>query len=111
LEPDESRDAWVRGAVAFLEHPHTRFAVEAERVTLDALGGGCALPIGVHCIAPATEAGKWRMLAQVVSPDGESMIQIDTEATYSTTAEVLGRWVADDLISKGALDLLSAHVA
>lgn len=110
LEPDELRDAWVRNAVAFLEHPHTRFAVEAERITLDALGGGCSLPVGVHCIVPATEAGKWRMLAQVVSPDGETMIQIDTEATYSTTPEVLGRWVADDLISKGALDLLSAHV-
>ena len=48
------------------------------------------------------------MLAQVVSPDGEAMIQIDTEATYSTTPEALGRWVADDLISKGALDLLPA---
>ena len=51
------------------------------------------------------------MLAQVVSPDGEAMIQIDTEATYSTTPEALGRWVADDLISKGALDILPAPVA
>jgi hydroxymethylbilane synthase len=110
LEPDESRDAWVRSAVAFLEHPHTRFAIEAERVTLDALGGGCSLPIGAHCMPPANEEGKWRMLAQVVSPDGETMIQIDTEATYSTTPEALGRWIAADLISKGALDLLSTSV-
>ena len=108
---DESRDAWIRNAVAFLEHPHTRFAIDAERTTLDALGGGCSLPIGAHCIPPATEAGKWHMLAQVVSPDGESMIQIETEATYSTTPQVLGRWVADDLISKGALDLLPAAVS
>jgi hydroxymethylbilane synthase len=110
LEPDESRDAWVRSAIAFLEHPHTRFAVEAERVTLDALGGGCSLPIGAHCMPPANEEGKWHMLAQVVSPDGETMIQIDTEATYSTTPEALGRWIAADLISKGALDLLSTSV-
>jgi hydroxymethylbilane synthase len=108
---DECRDNWIRHAVAFLEHPHTRFAIDAERTTLDALGGGCSLPIGAHCIPPTTEAGKWRMLAQVVSPDGESMIQIDTEASYSTTPEALGRWVADDLISKGALDLLPAPVA
>jgi hydroxymethylbilane synthase len=108
---DESRDAYIRNAIAFLEHPHTRFAVDAERTTLDALGGGCSLPIGVHCIPPATEAGKWRMLAQVVSPDGEAMVQIDTEATYDTQACALGRWVADDLISKGALALLPTPVA
>src|SRR5438270_4364783 len=30
-QPDESRDAWIRKAVAFLEHPPTRFAIEAER--------------------------------------------------------------------------------
>lgn len=111
LEPDEARDVWVRNAIAFLDHPHTRFAVEAERTTLDALGGGCSLPIGAHCIPPSTEAGKWRMLAQVVSPDGEAMIQIDTEATYSTIPEALGRWVAADLISKGALELLPTPVA
>jgi hydroxymethylbilane synthase len=109
--PDECRDTYIRNAIAFLEHPCTRFAVEAERTTLDALGGGCSLPIGAHCIPPPTEAGKWRMLAQVVSPDGETMIQIDTEATYSTTPEALGRWVADDLISKGALELLPTSVA
>jgi hydroxymethylbilane synthase len=108
---DAARDAWIRNAIAFLEHPHTRFAVEAERTALDALGGGCSLPIGAHCIPPASEAGKWRMLAQVVSPDGEAMIQIETEATYSTTPEALGRWVADDLISKGAFELLPAPVA
>ena len=108
---DEARDTYIRNAIAFLEHPHTRFATDAERTALDALGGGCSLPIGVHCIPPSTEAGKWRMLAQVVSPDGESMVQIDTEATYDTSACALGRWVADDLISKGALDLLPTPVA
>ena len=111
LSPNPQRDKAIRNAVAFLEHSPTRFAVEAERITLDALGGGCSLPIGAHCIPPLSETGKWRMLAQVVSPDGESMIQIDTEATYSTLPEALGRWVADDLISKGALDLLPTQVA
>jgi hydroxymethylbilane synthase len=108
---DEARDTYIRNAIAFLEHPYTRFAVEAERITLDALGGGCSLPIGAHCLPPTTEAGKWRMLAQVVSPDGEAIVQVDTEATYSTTPEALGRWVADDLISKGALELLPTTVA
>ncbi len=108
---DQDRDAFIRGAIAFLDHPHTRFAVEAERTTLDALGGGCSLPIGAHCIPPSTEAGKWRMLAQVVSPDGEAMIQIATEAAYDTPPEALGKSVAADLISRGALDLLPTPVA
>jgi len=105
---DQARDLYIRQAVAQLDHPETRFCVEAERITLDALGGGCSLPIGAHCVP---EFSKWRMFAQVIAPDGESMVQIDTEAALSTDAETLGRWVADDLKSKGALELLAPSAA
>jgi hydroxymethylbilane synthase len=105
---DEARDTYIRNAIAFLEHPHTRFAVEAERTTLDALGGGCSLPIGAHCLPPQSADGKWRMIAQVVAPDGEAMVQVDTEAACETDPRTFGLWVAEDLKSKGALDLLSA---
>ena len=98
------RDIYIREAVAFLDHEETRFAVEAERATLAALGGGCSLPIGAHCVP---EFQKWRMFAQVIAPDGESMVQVDTEASISTSAETLGRWVAEDLKSKGAIELLA----
>ncbi|HEX7158906.1 MAG TPA: hydroxymethylbilane synthase [Edaphobacter sp.] len=98
------RDIHIRDAVSFLDHEETRFAVEAERATLAALGGGCSLPIGAHCVP---EFQKWRMFAQVVAPDGESMVQVDTEASLSTSAETLGRWVAEDLKSKGAIELLA----
>lgn len=101
------RDQAIREAVAFLDHAPTRFAVEAERTTLDALGGGCSLPIGAHCIPPQTANGRWRMIAQVVAPDGEAMVQIETEAAFETSAATLGRWVAEGLKSKGALDLLA----
>lgn len=105
-----ARDQAIRDAVAFLDHAPTRFAVEAERTTLDALGGGCSLPIGAHCIPPQSADGRWRMIAQVVAPDGEAMVQIETEATRETTAAALGRWVAEDLKSKGALDLLATSI-
>ena len=37
----------------------TRFAVTAERAALAALGGGCQVPIGIHCrVAPQNEAGR-----------------------------------------------------
>jgi hydroxymethylbilane synthase len=104
---DEARDAYIRNAIAFLEHPHTRFAIDAERTTLDALGGGCSLPIGAHCMPPANDSGKWRMIAQVVAPDGEAMVQVDTEAPCDTDPITLGQRVADDLKSQGALNLLS----
>jgi hydroxymethylbilane synthase len=105
---DEDRDAYLRNAIAFLEHPYTRHCTEAERTTLDALGGGCQLPIGAYCIPPSeARPDKWLMYAQVVSPDGETMVQIETEATLDTPAATLGQWVAKDLISKGALDLLA----
>jgi hydroxymethylbilane synthase len=106
---DEDRDTFMRNAIAFLEHPYTRYCTEAERTTLDALGGGCQLPIGAYCMPPSeARPDKWRMFAQVVSPDGETMVQIETEATLETPAATLGEWVAKDLISKGALDLLAA---
>jgi hydroxymethylbilane synthase len=36
-------------AVAFLNDAATHFAVTAERAALAALGGGCQVPIGIHC--------------------------------------------------------------
>jgi hydroxymethylbilane synthase len=101
---EEELDSRVRRALAPLDHLETRFCVEAERIALDALGGGCSLPIGVHCV-PQHE--KWRVFAQVVAPDGEAMVQLDTEFSLSTDAETVGNTVADELKSRGALDLLS----
>jgi hydroxymethylbilane synthase len=101
---DEARNGYVRQAVAAFDHLETRFCVEAERFVLDALGGGCSLPVGAHCVP---EYEKWRMFAQVVAPDGDTMIQIDTEFPLSTDAEALGRMVAEDLKQRGALELLS----
>ena len=39
-------DTGIREALAALDHPDTRMAVTAERALLQALGGGCAAPIG-----------------------------------------------------------------
>ena len=42
-------DGATMAAVAFLDDAATRFAVTAERAALAALGGGCQVPIGIHC--------------------------------------------------------------
>jgi hydroxymethylbilane synthase len=108
-------DERIRGIVAALDHPETRFSVEAERTVLDALGGGCQLPIGVHC-APIHDVADpvqndsapiaWRMQAQVVAPDGERMICFSAEVPAGIDARALGLRVAEDLKSRGALELL-----
>jgi hydroxymethylbilane synthase len=104
---DEARDLFVAQAIAGLDDSETRFCVEVERIVLDALGGGCSLPIGVHCL-PVFEG--WRVFAQVIAPDGESMVAIDTEAPASIDSESLGEKIADDLKSRGALQLLTPSV-
>ncbi len=82
----------------------TRFAVETERTALDALGGGCSLPIGIHVAQES--AGHYRVYAQVVAPDGESMVQLDQHVLSDIDACSLGSRIAQDLISRGALALL-----
>ena len=96
-------------AVAALDHAETRFAIEAERTVLDALGGGCSIPIGVHCSPVREEAAAiaWHIHAQVLAPDGERMICASVEVPAGIAARTLGLQVADDLKSRGALELLA----
>ncbi|QHS51009.1 hydroxymethylbilane synthase [Edaphobacter sp. 12200R-103] len=104
---DEARDLFVRQAVSALDHPETRFCVETERVALEALGGGCSIPIGVHCVP---EVDRWRIFAQVVALDGESMVALDLEVPSSSDAETLGEMVANELKARGAMEILSTSV-
>ncbi|GIW19803.1 MAG: porphobilinogen deaminase [Chloroflexota bacterium] len=64
-------------ALAALDEPSVRRAVEAERLVLALLGGGCRAPIGVAARIEADggagrgdEAGVIEILAGVVEPDG-----------------------------------------
>jgi hydroxymethylbilane synthase len=106
---EPSHDDFVRSAVTALDHPETRLSVEVERTVLDALGGGCQVPIGVNCSPIQDEADliAWRVHAQVVAPDGESMIVSNTEAPVGVSATILGLQVAKDLKARGALELLT----
>jgi hydroxymethylbilane synthase len=105
----ESRkgDARVLEAVAFLDDPATRFAVTAERAALAALGGGCQVPIGVHCRprlsygAPASSS--YEILGVVADPEGTRVVR---SQAMGDDAERLGRDLAADLRLQGAEQLL-----
>ncbi|SNT00004.1 hydroxymethylbilane synthase [Granulicella rosea] len=101
---DAGRDAEIFAAVSKLDDWETRFCTDAERAFLAAMGGGCELPLGAHCLV---ESGRWRMFAQVLSPDGEQMVQVSTEASPSDQAETIGEWCAKHLKERGALELLA----
>jgi hydroxymethylbilane synthase len=104
-------------AVAFLNDPATRFAVTAERAALAELGGGCQVPIGIHCRVRPEEA--WEIASGsmpydeifgvVAAPETGSAVRIYHRAPQSEFApEALGRLAAGMLIEAGAGPLLAA---
>jgi hydroxymethylbilane synthase len=104
LRLDRTRDAFIHAAIATLNCPDTAYAVTAERAVLNALGGGCQLPLGAYChLVHET----WHLHATAVSRDGEQIAQVLHRAPVGITAIDLGQYVAEVLKGKGALELLA----
>lgn len=107
-------DAATLAAVAFLNDSATRFAVTAERAALAALGGGCQVPIGVHCRPVPSRnngalSGDVEIFAVVAAPDSGHAIRIHHQVPATIDPAALGRLAADKLIAAGAGPLLAAH--
>ncbi len=98
-----SRDPEILAAIQALDHAPTRYAVTAERSALNALGGGCMLPIGALCQIVGSRAD---LLVQVVSPDGEQMVLDRSDAPLTIPPELFGERAGTRLIQRGALELL-----
>ena len=77
-------------------------ALDAERALVEALGGGCQLPLGALAVADASQL---HVRAIVAAPDGSRVIA-RSERGPASEAAMLGRRVADALIRGGALDIL-----
>jgi hydroxymethylbilane synthase len=110
-------DAATIEAVSFLDHADTRFAVAVERAALAALGGGCQVPIGIHCrrkpfeAAEATSETRPRdeVFAIVASPVSGATVRVYHQAVREINdPEALGRKIAAMLIAAGAGPLLAA---
>jgi hydroxymethylbilane synthase len=94
-------------ALAFLDNPATRFAVTAERAALAALGGGCQVPIGIHC-RPAAE-NQNEIFGVVAAPETGEAVRVHlTVAAGSCAPEELGRRAVEKLLAAGAGALLAA---
>jgi hydroxymethylbilane synthase len=104
-------------AVSFLDHEDTRFAVAVERAALAALGGGCQVPIGIHCRPLVLEAWQGRNEARahdevfgvVASPESGATVRVYLRSTREKNDPAdLGHEVAAMLMEAGAGPLLAA---
>ena len=117
--PEEMLPAVAQGALALearaddpetmrrlapLDHAETRVRVEAERGLLRRLEGGCQVPIAAH----ATVAGnRVTLRALVASLDGKNVVRGERSGP-NADARAMGTALAEDLLSRGAREILAA---
>lgn len=99
----ESREADqdVAAAVAGLHDPATGRAVTAERAFLARLGGGCNVPLGAYA---RPDGDGLRLQGLVARVDGSALVAGEREGG---APEELGRALAEDLLDRGAGELLA----
>jgi hydroxymethylbilane synthase len=113
-EGDESALRWLRA----LDHAVTRVAVTAERALLRRIEGGCQVPLGALAILDgarltlnasvcaldgtvAIDCGEWAMLG------ADLALQPQQCAAQLAAATALGVRVADQLLARGAADIIA----
>jgi len=98
-----SDDTTTRGVVKKIDDPIAAAALTAERVVVTRLGGGCQMPIGAYAVA--TEHGL-TLTAVVVSLDGARTARAETRGLLME-AELVGTAAAEQLLERGAADILA----
>ncbi len=98
-----TEDAETRQFVGALNDPDTFAAVSAERAFLEALGGGCQVPIGALGIPYDAKLRLWGLVA---SPDGRRVVRGDLTGSLADP-QALGQTLADLLRERGAEAILA----
>jgi len=97
-----TNDEFTSNLIAPLNHEETSVCVRAERVCLKKLEGGCQVPIAAHAVLAGD---KLSMNGLVGSVSGDRIIKSHVEGK-AKDAESLGLKLAEDLLSKGAKEIL-----
>jgi hydroxymethylbilane synthase len=97
-------DAEVARAMTPLDDLPTHLAVRAERAMLRHLGGGCQVPTAAHA---NFEDGQLYLRGVVASLDGSRLIRV-ASAGSEKDPESLGATVAEDLLKRGAREILES---
>src|SRR4030042_6109391 len=109
-------DEEINNLIAPLNHPETSLCVKAERAFLKRLEGGCQVPIAAYAriinnppTPPLVKGGEGGLLIMdglVGSISGEKVIKGHIEGNPEN-AELLGITLAEDILSRGALEILN----
>ncbi|HSD50250.1 MAG TPA: hydroxymethylbilane synthase [Candidatus Methylomirabilis sp.] len=97
-------DATATARVVGLDHPDTHVAVLAERAFLRRLGGGCQVPFAAHARILNDQV---ILRGLVATPDGKEMIAGEHQG-HRTAGEAVGTALAEDLLSRGAGEIIRA---
>ncbi|MDI3297722.1 MAG: hydroxymethylbilane synthase [Bacillota bacterium] len=122
LEPGEMLPAVGQGALAVeirdepgpvaewaerLNDPETALCVTVEREFLAAFGGGCEVPLAALArLSP--DGATVTLAARALDPGGTRMLETRCSAPREAP-EGLGRRAAEELIARGALELVGRH--
>ena len=101
-------DHATRAAVARVDDRVTAAALKAERALVEALGGGCQLPLGAVALPRDGQDRHTPFLelhAIVISPDGTRAVR-HRDCGSIEEADALGRRVAAELAGHGAMEIL-----
>jgi hydroxymethylbilane synthase len=98
-------EAPLRAQLEALEHARTRVGVEAERGFLEALEGGCTVPLAAHAV---WEGESLWVRGLVGAPDGSEVLRAERRGPPAE-ARALGRSLAAELLDRGARALLASH--
>jgi hydroxymethylbilane synthase len=96
-------DAGFGADLAALTHDASARALCAERALLARLEGDCSVPLAGF--AEPLPDGRLRLRGLVASPDGTRLVQADATGT---DPDALGAAVAEDLLTRGAREILAA---
>jgi len=97
-------DERVREIASRIDDPAAGVALEGERALVEALGGGCQTPVGA--LITALDDDTIELVAAVIALDGSKAIRAQGTAPRHE-ATLLGRTVAQDLLSQGADEILA----
>jgi hydroxymethylbilane synthase len=92
---------WMKG----LDNASARLETTAERALLRRIEGGCQVPLGALARVAGNEL---KLFSQVCALDGSKNVTTEgTCALNAADAAALGQRLAEDLLSKGAADIIS----
>ncbi len=100
-----ANDTATRTLTERLDHEPTASVATAERAMLWALRGHCHSPIAGHAVIDTS--GRLTLRGAVYSPDGASLIEA-SQSGPAVEATAIGQAVAEDLLARGARDLIDA---